>query len=496
MTLFTQSDFFLPAVDPAVEQLHQATALYTRRAIVEQVLDLAGWPDADGTIGDTGAGDGVFAEAAIARLALGPNDVATLARRVVAWEIHPIAAQAARERIVAHLLGRGWHRAAAEDGAGRVVIEDDFLAPTYTRRRLACVAANPPYIRSANLPEVFKRRYAELVPDYAQADLLHAFMDRCVAMLTPTGTAALITSDRWLFNASSARLREQLGQRVGLTHLSRLDVASAFYRPKDRRKGTAPRVHPVLVAFARAAVATRALTRAPIYPDAPEEAPAGTVPLGSVAEVRLAPWLGPMGVFVLNREEATHLPPECLVPCVDTDDVITDGEGETVGTPRRVAIRTGRETPPAAVLEHLARTIHELPDRARRTPHWLPAEAWGALPLAREALLIPRIAKGLRLVRLPAGVLPVNHGLTVVSSTLPLRTLIEMLSTDEVAAWLAARAPRLENGYRSFLTGDLRRLPVRLPAGMTLDRPVVEPREAFGAEALDRELDEALDEAA
>jgi hypothetical protein len=66
-------------------------------------------------------------------------------------------------------------------------------------------------------------------------------------------------------------------------------------------------------------------------------------------------------------------------------------------------------------------------------------------------------------VRLPAGVLGINHNMTVVSSAIPLAQLTAMLTTDEVQAWIAARAPRLEGGFYSLTTTLLRQIPVLLP---------------------------------
>lgn len=67
---------------------------------------------------------------------------------------------------------------------------------------------------------------------------------------------------------------------------------------------------------------------------------------------------------------------------------------------------------------------------------------------------------------LPAGVLAINHNLTVVAAPATrsavdavdaLRDALTAASTD---AWLRAHAPRLENGFFSITTTLLRRLPV------------------------------------
>ena len=301
--------------------------------------------------------------------------------------------------------------------------------------------------------------YLETVPAHARADLLHAFLDRATSLLTDDGVLAWITSDRWLFTQHAADLRAIVGQRFGVESLRRI-TESAFYVPKTRKAGAPPRVHPVAVVLSRSARATRPLTREAIYPESGEALP-GAVPLGSVAQIRLCPWLGRAGVFVLPTVVSTDFPSDARVPCVDTDDL---GADDVLRAPQRFALRTSRGvTPDDRVRAHLERTTPSLAPRARREPCWLPPESWGPLPLAQDALLIPRIARRLRAVRLPAGVLGINHNMTVVSSAIPLAQLTAMLTTDEVQAWIAARAPRLEGGFYSLTTTLLRQIPVLLP---------------------------------
>lgn len=450
-------DLFLPPCDSETDALHCATALYTQEAVVETILDLAQWPECGGRLLDPGAGEGAFVLAALRRLQLARNDVAAVATRLEAWEIHPHAANAARERITGTLLSMGWDRGPADAAASAIVVEGDLLTTTYPGP-FSLIAGNPPYLRFGHLPPRFKSTYARTVPGYARADLLHAFLDRCTAMLGPHGRLALITADRWLFNAGAEVLRERIGTTLGIAAVQRLDPTSAFFRPKRRRAGTPPRVHPVLVLLAPADTAPRQLGRAPIYPDAREPARPEAAVLGELAKVKLAPWLGPHGVFTLDAAQAAGLPGTALVPCVDTDDIV----GNVVRNPTRFALRTAREAEPhPAVLAHLLANHCRLPPRARRVPLWCSPEPWGELPLECDAILVPRIARELRPVRLPAGVLPINHNLTIVApTTCDLDAIIDELRSPACQSWIDERAPRLENGYHSITTRLLRQLPM------------------------------------
>lgn len=103
--------------------------------------------------------------------------------------------------------------------------------------------------------------------------------------------------------------------------------------------------------------------------------------------------------------------------------------------------------------------MHLMPAGHRRTgAWWLPPETFtGRLPLPVDAVLVPRIAKHLRPVLLPAGRLPVNHQLVVMSG-LPPKVIMAMLSDPEVQAQADALALGVDGGYRSFTTYLLRHL--------------------------------------
>lgn len=222
--------------------------------------------------------------------------------------------------------------------------------------------------------------YLETVPAHARADLLHAFLDRATSLLTDDGVLAWITSDRWLFTQNAADLRAIVGQRFGVESLRRI-TESAFYVPKTRKAGAPPRVHPVAVVLSRSARATRPLTREAIYPES-GEALLGAVPLGSVAQIRLCPWLGRAGVFVLPTVVSTDFPSDARVPCVLACLVLTPMTSEPMmccahrngshSAPRGVSPRTiasgltWNERPPLSLRVHVESRAGCLPSPGGR----------------------------------------------------------------------------------------------------------------------------------
>ncbi|MEN8719088.1 MAG: N-6 DNA methylase [Oceanococcaceae bacterium] len=458
--------------EEAIDAVHQATAIYTTVSVVEALLDRLDWPTCGGRLLDPSAGDGAFLVAAIERLAPAPGDLLTLSR-VRGYEFHAGAVSDARCRVADVLRKLGWTAAAARKAAPTVVEQRDFLTEG-GRESTDLIAGNPPYLAWSRLPDYFKTLYADVVAKYANRDLLYAFVDQCTKVLSPHGAIAVVTSDRWLFNQTAAELRSAVGKQVSLAHVERLDVSTSFYRPKLRRAGSLPRIHPVSVVLRRTGTDLVPITAAPISPDGHEDTPWTGPTLSDIATIRLAPWLGPHGVFTIDAQQADTLGPHAdLVPVVDTDDV--DPATDRLAPPSRMAIRTQRAVEPQGpVSAHLLATRDRMPPRGLRGPYWVPPESLPAA-LDEPSLMVPRIAQRIRVIDLPAGVSAINHNITVIRHTAGGPSLDEIravLLSAESHAWLLRHAPRLENGYLSITTSLLRRLPFTgtIPASLDLAR--------------------------
>lgn len=444
---------FSDARQTAVCALHEATGIYTAGAVARDLLLRLGWPTRTGRLLDPSAGDGSFLVEALKLLRPAPDDWLA-ADRVRGYEIHPGAVAAARRQVAATLVEIGWRADSARIAASRMVVERDFLVGGGDDC-VAQIVTNPPYLRYARVPAYFQSLYRQHVRQYALGDLLHCFLDRCAEILEPGGRIGLISSDRWLFNQSAAGLREAVGRRVGLAHVERLDVASAFYRAKTRVAGSLPRVHPILAVLESGAAP---ITRAAISPDGAAPDDAGRT-LGEVATIRLAPWLGPKGIFVMARAEAERLGAGDWVPVVDTDDV--DPTTDLLSAPARLALRTRRdEEPQGALARHLQVERARMPARGRRGPYWMPPEQLRP-EASSPSLMVPRIARRFRVIDLPAGVQAINHNLTLIGKgALDLEAIRAILLAPESDEWLRANAPRLEGGFFSITTSLIRRLPV------------------------------------
>lgn len=433
-----------------ISAIHQATGIYTAMPEIETLLDRLRWPERGHRLLDPGAGNGGFLVAALQRLPLERDDVDEAVCKVRGYEFYSGAVADARSAVYAHLAGRGWSSGKAQQAATLIVENRDFLLSPVPAGVFDVIATNPPYWRLSNLPPGYRAEYERIVLPHARADLLYAYLQRSADIAAPGARIGLITADRWLLNSGSAELRRRLGAIYRVADVHRLDARSVFYRPKQRKAGTPARVHPVTLILTPDSRG-RVLTQEPFRLT---ELPAiDGVPLPAIAEIRLAPWLGPDGVFTVDG--SSSLPRECLVPVVEPEDLT----GETIQPPRRWAIvTTAHESPPSDVLAHLDAGLHRMPPRGRRAIRWLPPETFtGRLPLSEDAVLVPRIRTRLEPLLLPAGRLPVNHNLAVVSG-LPAPVLIRMLNDPVVQEQADALALHLENGYRSYTSTLLRHL--------------------------------------
>ncbi|GHE74912.1 hypothetical protein GCM10019059_37990 [Camelimonas fluminis] len=442
----------------AVDALHAMTALYTVAPVVDDLLDHIGWPDADGRLLDPSAGDAMFVVRALHRLNLAPNDINS-AQRVLGWEIHPHAVAAGRTRITEYLTDAGWDPHLASHTARKILTEADFLLEKPTGQ-FRFIAGNPPFAAFRNLPHYFKETYSAVLDQRVRADLLHAFLDRCVSMMpAPLGAIAMITSDRWLMNSTASHLREHLGTRAGIKHLERLDPTTAFYRPKNRKKGTAPRIHPVAVVLSPRQPGHIHLTERPMSPDGTLDTWEGPR-LEDVATLRLAPWLGPAGIFTIPSKYAHTLPHADLLPCVDSSNI--EPEVDELRPPSWHAIRTTRHSEPeGAVADYIRAGLHKMPARGRSKHWWTPPEPIN-LDLSRDAIIIPRIARRVRCINLPAGVLPLDHNIHVATCKdgFSLDAIRAALQRQETQTWINAFAPRLENGFFDLRLSMLRKIPI------------------------------------
>lgn len=222
-----------PVVAAAIDELSAATeidsrgAIFTRREVVDFMLDLAGYaPDRPLhrlRFLEPSFGEGSFLLRAVDRLlkawkAAGgrPSSAEDLSDAIRAIELHEQSFTATLAKLMPMLIDEGIAPDTAARLADRWLIRDDFLLAPIDGR-FDFVVGNPPYVRqeliAAPLLAEYRSRYRTM---YDRADIYIPFIERSLSMLAQGGTLGFICSDRWMKNRYGGPLRRLIAANFHL----------------------------------------------------------------------------------------------------------------------------------------------------------------------------------------------------------------------------------------------------------------------------------------
>lgn len=220
-------------------------AIFTKREIVEFVLDLTGYVETASLsrfrLLEPAAGAGDFLLPAIERLvrsylrhggAVRQADT-ELRDAVRAFEVHRESLSKARNGVVQVLRANGVGRAGAQRLAAAWLIEGDFLTAELPRT-FTHVVGNPPYVRQELIPAALLRIYRQIFRTlYDRADLYVLFYEKGLDVLAPGGRLGYICADRWTKNKYGGPLRKLIADDFHLTHFVDLTGSPAFHVEVD-----------------------------------------------------------------------------------------------------------------------------------------------------------------------------------------------------------------------------------------------------------------------
>lgn len=213
-------------------------AIYTRKEVVEFILDLAGYnPDRPlhtMRLLEPSFGDGDFLLPAIKRLITAwrrcsgdMNNVEdALSGAIAAVELHQTTWEVTSQKVINYLMDEGF----TTTQAGRLVrnwlINDDFLLTSAFKEGFQFVVGNPPYVRQELVPvslmAEYRKRYTTI---YDRADLYIPFIERSLSLLKEDGHLGFICSDRWMKNKYGGPLRGLIANHFHLKfHVDMVDT--------------------------------------------------------------------------------------------------------------------------------------------------------------------------------------------------------------------------------------------------------------------------------
>ncbi len=192
-------------------------AVFTRREVVEFILDLAGYtvdkPLHRLRLLEPSVGQGDFLTPVVDRLLAaycrdaepGGDLVEDLRRCICAVELHHASCDAARAALTGKLVLSGLSTDQASALAGHWLRQGDFLLLPL-EADFSHVIGNPPYVRQELIPDVllteYRRRFRTM---HDRADLYVPFIERGLTLLAPGGVLGFICADRWMKTAMAGR---------------------------------------------------------------------------------------------------------------------------------------------------------------------------------------------------------------------------------------------------------------------------------------------------
>lgn len=211
--------------------------VYTRRWVVDVMLDLAGYtPDRDLQpllAMEPAAGDGSFVVPMVERLIESclrhDRPIATAAASLLAYELDPESVATCRQGVVDVLIRHGVEERDAHELAQGWVRAGDYLLDVWKLPKADVVIGNPPYIRlediSPDRAQAYRRGFPTMV---GRADIYVAFYEAALNQLKPDGVCAYICADRWMLNQYGAQLRRLITARFSVDTVIELHQADAF----------------------------------------------------------------------------------------------------------------------------------------------------------------------------------------------------------------------------------------------------------------------------
>ncbi|MGG5811657.1 HsdM family class I SAM-dependent methyltransferase [Falsiroseomonas sp. CW058] len=208
--------------------IEERGAIFTRREVVEFILDLAGYtagqPLHRMRLLEPSCGDGDFLLPVIDRLLTAwqasperdGDPVSSLSGCIRAVELHRATFARTRASVIDRLARHGIGAAAATILVEAWLIQGDFLLIDLPGR-FHFVVGNPPYVRQELIPDALMAEYrARYATVYDRADLYIPFIERSLSQLEEGGQLGFICADRWMKNRYGGPLRQLVAERFHL----------------------------------------------------------------------------------------------------------------------------------------------------------------------------------------------------------------------------------------------------------------------------------------
>jgi len=213
--------------------------VFTRRWVVDLILDLAGYRAVDdlgaSVIVEPACGTGAFLLPIAERLAESctqhGRSLADLGQAIRAFDVLDRNVDTARQAVATRLVGLGQPADIAESLSSQWISQEDFLLGPGCGGSLQAdfVVGNPPYVRLEDVPAKVSAAYrSECSTMRGRADIYVGFFEKGLSMLRPEGRLAFICADRWMHNQYGERLRALVGSEYSVDTVVAMHDVDAF----------------------------------------------------------------------------------------------------------------------------------------------------------------------------------------------------------------------------------------------------------------------------
>ncbi|WP_233216447.1 Eco57I restriction-modification methylase domain-containing protein [Blastopirellula marina] len=221
----------------ATSGIEERGAVFTKPAIVDFILDLTGYQEADRLFEkrflEPSFGHGSFLLPALRRLLSswqqsGTSDPGSLESSVFAIELHQDSYEKTRSAVMALLGEFGLARRVAVRLVDHWLVQGDFLLKRIPGQ-FDFVVGNPPYVRIERIPQTLMREYrARYKTIYDRADLYVPFIERSLDLLSAGGKLGFICADRWMKNRYGGPLRRKVAEGFHVESYIDMNGVDAF----------------------------------------------------------------------------------------------------------------------------------------------------------------------------------------------------------------------------------------------------------------------------
>lgn len=221
----------------AVRSARDLGEVFTRRWVVEFILDLSGYtPERDLSACvavEPACGGGAFLGPMVERLIestrLHGRRMTDARTAIRAFDLLASNVQYSRKAIATELVNAG---VSLEDAAmltQRWIERDDFLLLDQEGDAADFVLGNPPYIRLESVPKSRSEAYRRACPTMrGRSDVYVGFIEKGLRLLKADGALGFIAADRWMHNQYGAALRKLVANEFCVEAVVEMHDVDAF----------------------------------------------------------------------------------------------------------------------------------------------------------------------------------------------------------------------------------------------------------------------------